>query len=310
MPESPHNRRACAIAVVAALLMIHPSAPARANAATPVRLFPRSIIPPPFSLPPEADASGEGLAPDRISVAAGAAVASDYDGSDHYSLAPVAGATARLHGHLLVWHGNSLGVDLVPEYRQQKFKLILAPFVDLNPNRTGRAHDPIVALLPKRKLAVEGGAVVGFSKTGGLVSSRDQLTVQVAATHDLGGVHRSFVVSPSVSYMVPLSKAALISASASFDVVGSGYARSYFGIDSAGHTASGLPLYSPGGGVKSVSLGLDGVMSLHGNLAKGFAVGVLLNYERLLGDFARSPLVAMRGTPNQLSAALGLGYTF
>ena len=39
-------------------------------------------------------------------------------------------------------------------------------------------------------------------------------------------------------------------------------------------------------------------------------MGGLINYERLLGDFAGSPIVAMRGNPNQFSAALGLAYTF
>lgn len=311
MPRLPRitRSRATALVMTGAVQALSLAPPACGNS-VPIGIFARPIVPPPYALPSDVDANGEGLAPDRISVAAGAAITSDYDGSDHYSLAPVAGATARLHGHLVAWHGNSLGVDLVPEYRKQRFKFIFAPYLDLNTDRTARPRDPIMKLLPRRKLALEGGAAIGFSQTGAWLSPSDRLTVQVAATHDLGTVSRSYLVSPSVTYMVPLSKAVLVSASGSFDVVGAGYARTYFGIDHAASVASGLPTYAPGGGIKSASFGLDGLVSLRGDLRRGFAVGGLINYERLLGDFAGSPIVAMRGNPNQFSAALGLAYTF
>jgi outer membrane scaffolding protein for murein synthesis (MipA/OmpV family) len=234
----------------------------------------------------------------------------DYEGSDHFTITPAAGAIATLHGHAIAWRGTSLGVDLVPEYRNQSSKFIVAPFVNLNPDRTRTPHDPVVALIPNRKLAVEGGGVVGFARTGILTSRFDSLTVQVSAAHDLGSVHRSFIVTPSVLYVAPLSKAALVAASASVDIVGAGYARYYFGIDSNASRASGLPLYRPGGGLKSADFGLLGAISLRGDLRKGFAVGAKFSYERLLDQFASSPLVAIRGNPNQFSAAMGLAYTF
>jgi len=307
-PVTLMKNRACQLA--AAVLMMTPATPVFADVVGPVRVLPIPILIPPFVLPPDPNAVGEGVAPDRVFIAVGAAVASDYEGSSHYILTPAAGVTARLHGHLIVWHGNSLGIDLVREHRNETFKLIVAPFIDLNLNRVKTPHNPIVALLPERKLAVEGGGVVGFVWTGILTSQYDSLTVQVSAAHDLGTVHRSFVVTPSVGYVAPLSKAALVSVQASFDVVGAGYARYYYGIESAASAASGLPLYRPGGGIKSASLGLGGMVSLHGDLRKGFAVGVLLSYERLLGDIANSPLVAMQGNPNQFSTTLGLTYTF
>ena len=110
---------------------------------------------------------------------------------------------------------------------------------------------------------------------------------------------------------MPLSKAALVTASASFDVVGAGYARYYYGIDAAGSLASGLPAYRPGGGISSAGLGLGGLVSLRGDLRKGFAVGGLVNvglYSTLV-HFAPPPL-------NNLYVALvvgvlaGLGFNF
>ena len=296
-----------------AVLAMGMATQAIANVAIPASVLPIPAIPPPFVVIPQipdTEIAEEGLAPDRLSVVAGAAVANDYEGSNDYVLAPVAGAAARVNGHAIAWQGNSLGVDLVPEHQGTTFKLIVAPFISLNLNRTGTPRDPVVALLPKPGIAVEGGVVIGFTRTGILTSRFDSLTVQVSGAHDLGSVHKSFVVKPSVVYTAPLSKAAMVSASAGFDVVGPGYARRYFGIDQDASASSGLPYYRPGGGVKSLSLGLGGVVSLGGDLRKGLAVGTKLNYQRLLGDFADSPIVAMQGSAGQFSAAVGLAYTF
>ena len=304
------GRRNDLFGLAVVVLIMSMATPAVADVVVPARVVPVPIVPPPFVVVPDTDAAGEGLAPDRLTVVVGAGLGSDYEGSDDYVFGPGAGAIARVHGHSIAWQGKSLGVDLVPEYRKQIFKFSVAPFVNLNLDRTGTPRDPVVALIRKRKAAVEGGVEVGFTRTGILTSQRDSLTVQVSGAYDLGSVHRSFIVKPSVTYTAPLSKAVLISASASFDVVGARYARYYFGIDSGASASSGLPFYRPSGGVKSAAVGLGGVVSLRGDLRKGFAVGAKLQYQRLLGDFADSPIVAMRGDPNQFSAAMGLAYTF
>jgi len=293
-----------------AVLSLGLSTAAFADAASSFRIFARPITPPSFDSSPDYDENGEGLAPNRYSLAAGAALVSDYDGSDHYSLAPMGGADLRLHGHSVFWHGTSLGVDLVPEYRNQKFKWIVAPFLDVNLDRTTHPNDPVVGRLPDLRPALEGGAIIGFSRTGLFVPSYDRLTVQISASHDLGSVHHSFVLSPSVNYATPLSKAVIVTGTASFDVVGAGYARTYFGVDSTASATTGLPVYTPGGGIKSATLGLGGLVSLRGDLRKGFAIGGLLRYERLVGAYAASPLVALRGNPNQFGAVLGIAYTF
>lgn len=303
-------RRNAVLKFAVVVLIESMATPAVADVVVPARVLPAPIIPPPFVVVPDTDATGEGLAPDRLTVVVGAGLGSDYEGSDDYTIGPGVGAVARVHGHSIAWQGNSLGFDLVPEYRKQAFKFSVAPFVNLNLDRTGTPHDAVVSLIRKRKVAVEGGVEVGLTRAGILTSHRDSLTVQVSGAYDLGSVHRSFIVTPSVIYTAPLSKAVLVSASASLDVVGAGYARYYFGIDSDASASSALPFYRPSGGLKSAAFGLGGVVSLRGDLRKGFAVGAKLHYQRLLGDFADSPIVAMRGNPNQFSAAMGLAYTF
>jgi len=123
-------------------------------------------------------------------------------------------------------------------------------------------------------------------------------------------VSKSFIVTPTAQYLTPLSEKALVGMSLSADVVGGRYARYYFGVGPKSSAASGLPIFTPSGGVKSATLGLMGAHALGHDLNHGFALAMLLNYERLFGDFGRSPLVAQRGSPNQFIGALGVGYTF
>jgi outer membrane protein len=310
MSSLPIRNRAYAFAA-AALTAV--TTPAAAQLVVPARVLPTPIIPPPFVAVPEIpddDLVEDGRASDRLTLAVGAAVANDYEGSNNLILAPGAGGAARIDGHAIAWQGNSLGIDLVPEYRKPNFKFIFAPFINLNLNRTGTPRDPVMALVPRPGIAVEGGVVAGFTRKGVLTSRYDSLTVQVSSAYDLGSVHKSFIVTPSIAYTAPLSKAVAVVASTSFDVVGAGYARRYFGIDGDAGTASGLPLYRPGGGLKSGSVSLGGAVSLAGDLRHGWAIGAKLNFQRLLGEFADSPIVVLRGDPNQFSAAMGLAYTF
>ena len=84
------------------------------------------------------------------------------------------------------------------------------------------------------------------------------------------------------------------------------YQQAYFGVDTAASTASGLPVYRPGGGVHSAGLA-SGVSYQFNDRFGMFGYG---RYERLLGDAADSPIVRELGSRNQLSGGLGLSYTF
>lgn len=84
------------------------------------------------------------------------------------------------------------------------------------------------------------------------------------------------------------------------------YQRAYFGVDAAAAAATGLPVYRPGGGLHAVALasGLSYQFSPRWGMF-GFA-----RFERLVGDAARSPIVRELGSRNQVSAGIGLSYTF
>ncbi|QPZ92926.1 MipA/OmpV family protein [Thioclava electrotropha] len=83
---------------------------------------------------------------------------------------------------------------------------------------------------------------------------------------------------------------------------GSGlYNRTYFGISPSESTASGLAAYSPDGGL--VSTGLE--LSATYQLGNDWAVEGKLNYDRLQGDAADSPIV-QQGSREQSSVSLML----
>ncbi|WP_295632739.1 MipA/OmpV family protein [Novosphingobium sp.] len=249
-------------------------------------------------------------ADNRFTVGVGGIVAPDYEGSNDYVIRPALGALARIHGHNIAFKGTSLSIDLVPEYRDQKFKIVVAPFANLNFDRSDKPRDPVVGLVRKRKVALEAGATVGLTWNGVVTSKYDTLTIQVSASHDVGNVSKSFIITPTAQYLTPLSEKTVVGMSLSADVVGGRYARYYFGVGPNASAASGLAQFRPSGGLKSATAGLMGAHALGHDLNHGFALGALFSYERLFGDFARSPLVATRGSRSQLVGSIGLGYTF
>lgn len=80
----------------------------------------------------------------------------------------------------------------------------------------------------------------------------------------------------------------------------------YFGINAAQSAASGLPLFDAKGGVRSVGAGTQARYFW----TPQFATHAFLEYERLTGDAAGSPLVEQRGTPNQLTIGFGATHSF
>ena len=84
------------------------------------------------------------------------------------------------------------------------------------------------------------------------------------------------------------------------------YQRAYFGVTPAASLASGLPTYRPGGGVHGVAVASGVIYALSSRWGL-FGFG---RYERLMGDAAKSPIVRVFGSRNQLSGGVGLNYTF
>jgi outer membrane scaffolding protein for murein synthesis (MipA/OmpV family) len=101
-----------------------------------------------------------------------------------------------------------------------------------------------------------------------------------------------------------------LSASATAEWAGGGYADYYYSITPAEGVVAGLPAFDADGGLKSWHLSLTGLQMVTGDLTGGIGVFAFGSYKKLTGDFADSPIVDMRGDADQLLGAIGLTYTW
>jgi len=80
----------------------------------------------------------------------------------------------------------------------------------------------------------------------------------------------------------------------------------YFSITPEQSAASGLPVYDASGGFHSFGAGVQARYEW----SPQWATHAFLEYERLTGDGANSPIVALRGSRDQLQAGIGVTYSF
>ena len=249
---------------------------------------------------------------DTVTIGVAGAYVPDYQGSNDYRFVPAPAAIGSVDGFNFTLLGNRASVDLIRDKPGPGIDVQLGPIAVVNFNRTDHKSidDPRVAALPERDTAIELGGYVGIGRTGVFTSDYDRLSVSLSYRHDVSGAHRSGVWQPSVSYMTPLSTKAAVALFGSMQHVGRGYNRAYFGITPDDAIASGLPAYSAHGGWNNYSLGGAFVYALTGDLLHGMKLVTGVNYTRLLGSAADSPIVRTAGARGQWLAGVGLAYTF
>jgi MipA family protein len=259
--------------------------------------------------PASAQDAASDSARDTITVGVGAAAVPRYEGSDAYRTVPAAAIRGKVSGIAFVTLGTAAFVDLIPSAEGPGTHFSFGPMAHLTLNRSGLkgTRDAQVVALGRIPVALEVGGHAGITRTGLITSDYDSLNFDIAVSHDVTGIHDSLIVTPSITYGTPLSRKTYIGLTASANHVGSGYARTYFGVTPAQSLASGLTVYSPGDGFKDVNLGAFATQSLTGDLRHGLALFAIGNYSKLLGDFGRAPVVRDRA---QLFGAIGLAYTF
>ncbi|MCW3846551.1 MipA/OmpV family protein [Sphingomonas sp. LB-2] len=247
---------------------------------------------------------------DSLSIGAAIGFTPSYEGSDDRVLAIVPGVRGRLSRINFTLRGNRFWADIVPTKGGPGWDVQLGPVVSVNFNRSAAIVDAQVRALPHRRTAVEVGGFAGIGRQGVITSDYDKLSLSVAGTYDIAGSHKSYVITPSLDYGTPLSTKAYIGINVSGDYMGEGYAGTYFSIDTAGSTASGLPVFTAHRGWKDWTVSTVGVVSLTGDLTGGLALMSGVSYRRMLGDAADSPVTRIAGSPDQWTGLLGLAYTF
>jgi outer membrane protein len=261
---------------------------------------------------PSALPSAEDIASrDMITVAGGAGITADYEGSDDYRFIPVAAIRGTVSGFSFSTRNTYFYFDAIPHRALSSVEFNVGPIVGARFNTRKKIEDDVVKLLPNLNNAIEAGGFAGVSLHG-VTNPYDTLAFRVDVLHDIGSAHKSTVFSPNVEFSTPLSFKTYASANIGADFVSNRFADYYFGITPADSALTGglLPVFNPDGGMKDWRAGLLLNQSITGNLLGGFSVFGTGQYTRLVGDFKRSPIVADRGSASQWLGALGIAYTW
>ena len=120
------------------------------------------------------------------------------------------------------------------------------------------------------------------------------------------GGHRGVVSEITADVVVPASETLTFSAGPRLTLATATALRPLFGVDAAQSLASGLPTYRPEGGVRSFGFGAQARQQW----SPQWASRLYLEYDRLSGDAARSPILSRNGSADQVTVGLGFSYSF
>ncbi|MFP4518738.1 MAG: MipA/OmpV family protein [Oceanicaulis sp.] len=233
-------------------------------------------------------------------VSAGAAMLPDYAGSDDFRVIPFGALRVEWGEVVIRTDGPGLAAELY-----EAGPVTLGVYGRWSGGRN-EVEDAVVSLLPEVDNSIFTGVFAEIELADEILSPVDSLTLGVKAGADALGTVDGIAWTGSLTYAGALSRRSFYALSASVSGFSDDYADTLFSVDAAGATASGLPVYTAGGGVQD--LGLTGIYTY--GFTERWSLTTILGWSRLLGDYADSPLVAVRGDENQYFLGLALGRRF
>lgn len=233
----------------------------------------------------------------NLRVGLGSTISPDYEGSDDYHVRATPLVSLR-YSDVIKINNNNVSVNVVGIDRQvgsDRFRA--GPEFRIDSGRD-ESDSPDLAGLGDTGIRVELG--VYGSYTRGRTRTRIRIFHNVANGHS-----GTRVVGDVRLVMLERAKVAVIG-SISGTWADSSYMETFFGVNQAQSQASGLPVFNAGAGIKDARIGI----SVNYRISHRWALVVHTDYERLLRDAADSPIVSLRGSPNQATGALFMTYAF
>lgn len=120
------------------------------------------------------------------------------------------------------------------------------------------------------------------------------------------GAHHGIVSDLMADVVFPVTNVLTLSGGPRVTFATSAALAPYFSVDPLQSAATGLPVFDARGGLHTAGLGSQARY----HWTKEWATNVFVEYDRLLGDAANSPIVTQRGTPNELTVGAGVTYSF
>jgi len=228
----------------------------------------------------------------RVRVGLGAQVRPEFIGSKGTEVAPM--------WRLNFAHGTDTFKFSAPDYNFG-IPIISSGGFSFGPAlgiASGRKNSDLDVPVGKVKTTIEAGAFASYQLS-------DSLYLRAEALKGIGG-HSGIIGTIGADKIWRDGDRYVFSIGPRVLFADSRYQRAFFGVTPLAALASGLPEYRPSGGIHGVAAASS--ISFQFNPRWGmFGYG---RYERLVGDAAKSPIVRELGSRNQLSAGLGVSYTF
>jgi outer membrane protein len=150
---------------------------------------------------------------------------------------------------------------------------------------------------------------VGFTvEAGGFVQAMlgESFRVRAEGRQGIGG-HKGAVLDLSADAIVRgRADTTLFSIGPRLRLSDARYQRAYFGVALPAALATGLPVYTPHGGIHAVGLSSGITQKLGGP----WGVYAYAGYDRLIDQAGRSPLIRRYGRRDEVSGGIALTYSF
>lgn len=249
-----------------------------------------TLPPPPFTIPGLPPIAGDWI----VSVGAGAEYKPDFEGAKRYMLSPVPVFSIRRAGS--------------PERFRSPIDSASFTLFDYGGFHAGPVAKFVAARNANNFAELAGlGNVNAALELGGFVEyfPIDWFRMRVEVRQGFFG-HGGVTANFSSDAIVPLAHGLTFSAGPRFTLESTGATAPYFSVNPLQAALSGLPAFNARGGAHSAGAGAQ----LRYRFNPQWEVHSYVEYQRLLGDAAASPLVQLRGSPNQVTVGLGASYSF
>lgn len=234
----------------------------------------------------------------NIRLGLGPVIATTFEGDDHYSVHAAPLISLR-YKDLVQVDNNQIRVNLLGDdgamWASENFRA--GPMMKIDFGRSESDSTDLTGL-----------GSVGTSIEMGIFASYTMgpTRYRVRVRQDVAGGHKGLLTDLDASLAIYRSKSLTVGSRIGTTWASRKYMTSFFGVNATQATASGLPVYAVGSGLKDVTLSIGGEFRVTQRLALVMNGG----YERLLSKAKNAPLVRLRGSADQLSAGAYLAYAF
>lgn len=233
-------------------------------------------------------------------VGGGIGSTTDYAGGKDRMLGIVPGLRyVTSSGNLFEWYGP---------YAQYNFGGLTGvqygPAVSLRLGRND-VDDPVVSQIHNIHTTAEAGGFAGYEYDhAGSVPYRVRGGVTVLT--NAGIVYPGARVSVDGSFWMPVHRKVIIGTGLGASWVSAGFNQVYFGVTDQDAARSGLPAFTPSGGLEQ----LTGWFAVVYQFDRHWFAGAMAYAQRISGSAADSPIVTQPGDRNQITYGVGVAYAF